>query len=196
MNVAYKVMLDHEHKVQEIKTYSFEVESSEEVYVREIYGKPFFFLRSGIYGYNQESDSIYYNIEVNERFFNRYRYVFSQNSLTWVHSNGEWININHEPELLSLKSFYLNLFDNVQNIFVDEEQNLWVIDGNYKLYFIQASAIPTSEQQFDVFFTNVRNANGLEFALSNLKFEYDNSALTFRLSAPYYVCLRFHLTSS
>ena len=186
-NVAYKVRVDDEAKPIEIKAYYFNTETTEEVYVREIYGKPFFFLRSGIYGFDVEKDSIYYNDEVNQRFFNRYRYIFSQNTITWILSNNEWININHEPELLSLKSFYLNLFDAVQNIFVDENQNLWIIDGSNKLYYVEATNIPPTEKKFDVFFTQVKNTSGLNFTLSNLNFDYDNSSLTFNVSAPYFV---------
>ena len=186
-NVAYKVRIDDEAKPIEIRTYHFETETAEEVYVREIYGKPFFFLRSGIYGFDAEIDSIYYNDEVNERFFNRYRYIFSQNTITWILSNNEWININHEPELLSLKSFYLNLFDDIQNIFVDEDQNLWIIEGNNKLYYVEATNIPPSEKQFDIFFREVKNVSGLNVMLSNLNFDYDNSSLTFNVAAPYFV---------
>ncbi|MBL4651433.1 MAG: hypothetical protein JKY53_01010 [Flavobacteriales bacterium] len=186
-NVAYKVHIDDEAKPIEIKAYYFDTETTEEVFVREIYGKPFFFLRSGIYGFDAEKDSIYYNDEVNERFLNRYRYIFSQNTITWILSNNEWININHEPELLSLKSFYLNLFDAIQNIFVDENQNLWIIDGSNKLYFVEAINIPLTEKKFDVFFTQVENTSGLNFTLSNLNFDYNNSSLTFNVSAPYFV---------
>ncbi|MBL4623604.1 MAG: hypothetical protein JKY42_00410 [Flavobacteriales bacterium] len=186
-NVAYKVHIDDEAKPIEIKAYYFDTETTEEVYVREIYGKPFFFLRSGIYGFDAEKDSIYYNEEVNNRFFNRYRYIFSQNTITWILSNNEWVNINHEPELLSLKSFYLNLFDDIQNIFVDENQNLWIIDGSNKLYYVEATNIPPTEKKFDIFFTQVKNTNGLNFTLTNLNFDYDNSSLTFNVSAPYFV---------
>lgn len=185
-NKVYRVILDKASHPKEIKSYNFNNDYSERVLARNILGKPFFFLSSGFFSYEDKKDSVLYNPALNSSFPPNSKYIFSQENFTWIFTGSEWLNINRTTGNATPDDIYLELFDNIHNIYVDAGKNLWVIDGNNSLYKIKAGQkLPTNN--FNINIKQITNDTGYVISISKVELDYKNSSLEFHLAAPYYV---------
>lgn len=185
-NKVYRIILDKAYHPTEIKSYGFNNDYSERVLARNILGKPFFFLSSGFFSYEDKKDSVLYNSVLNSSFPPNSKYIFSQENFTWIFTGSEWLNLNRNTGNSTPDDIYLELFDNIHNIYVDARKNLWVIDGNNFLYKINAGQkLPINN--FNINIKQITNDTGYIISISKIDLDYKNSSLEFHLTAPYYV---------
>lgn len=185
-NKVYRVILDKAYHPTNIKSYSFNNDYSERVLARNILGKPFFFLSSGFFSYEDKKDSVLYNPTLNSSFPLNSKYIFSQENFTWIFTGSEWLNLNRNTGNATPDDIYLELFDNIHNIYVDARKNLWVIDGNNSLYKINAGQKLTTSN-FNINIKQITNDTGYIISISKIDLDYKNSSLEFHLTAPYYI---------
>lgn len=189
--VVYHTMLDENAIAIATKTYSFDKDYAEKVITGKVDGKVNFFLSSGIYTYDAAKDSLI-NIDKNAdgtlRNYNR-RYLSSQADITWSYNNQEkkWKSYKNNPSQNLIYSAYLDLFDGIQNIFVDAQGNFWVIDGNNSLYKILPSEKFIAMHDFNVYIRGVSDNQENNFALEKLVVDAANNMLSFKIAAPYYL---------
>jgi len=187
-NSVYHIILDTGALPLKYEQIKFESGSDEPILVRGLYGKPFFFMSSGIYSYDTEGDSIYYDEEINILYPPDSRFIYAQQGITWVHNGEEWRRFNAAKEVTTLKEVYLGLFDNIQTIYVGQENNFWVINKKRELYKIFEDDNPERETIFDLELNALTNDYDRHFSLEDvLTLKYDNSSLKFHLSAPFYL---------
>ncbi|GAB4252131.1 MAG: hypothetical protein Kow0079_06690 [Vicingaceae bacterium] len=186
-NVAYLILLDKNYNPVDIKPYTFNSNFGERVLVREVFNIPYFFLSSGIYSYDALNDKIVFNENVNKNFSDQSKYIFTQNGITWFYNGEKWTYLYENSKLKNLPERFLELFYDVSNIYVDEHNNLWVIDQNKYLYQVKKSNISNYNELFNVYFRNIINADGAPLPLSDLHLDFDNNSLKFSISAPYYL---------
>jgi len=162
-----------------IKPYLLQGSNSEFVLVRSVFGKPFFFLSNGIYSYDEKTDTIYYNEKTNRDFKSNSRFIFSQENITWIYEGHSWTSLNRLADLTSLDETYLELFDDIQNIYVDDNKNIWVIDGNNDLYNILPFTNRSLIQYINVYIHQISDQSGRLFSISALELDYEHNSISF-----------------
>jgi class 3 adenylate cyclase/ligand-binding sensor domain-containing protein len=189
--VVYNTMLNENTGAAATKMYSFDKDYGEKVITGRVDGKVSFFLASGIYAYDAVKDSLVNtdkNADGTVRVFNR-RYVSSQEDITWSYNNAEkkWKSYKNNPSQNLIFSAYLDLFDGIQNIFVDAQGNFWVIDGDNSLYKILPSEKFIGMHDFNVYIRGVSDNQENNFSLEKLVVDASNNMLSFKIAAPYYL---------
>ena len=185
-NVAYNILFDNAGNPVNIKPYTFETDFTERVLVRRVFNTPYFFLSTGLYSYNEKNDSIVFNAKTNKKFRGQSKYIFSQKNITWVFNELKWVSIHEHSDYANLPEGFLELFDDISNIYVDSETNIWIIDNNNSIFKI----LNTEEEYqeiFDVYLNFVIGKEGALLAKDNLELDYEANSLKFNISAPYFV---------
>ena len=189
--VVYNAMLDENAGSAATKMYSFDKDYAEKVITGRVDGKVNFFLSSGIYAYDAAKDSLVNtdkNADGTIRNYNR-RYLSAQEDITWSYNNSEkkWKSYKNNPSQNLIFSAYLDLFDGIQNIFLDAQGNFWVIDGDNSLYKILPSEKFIGMHEFNVYIRGVSDNQENNFALEKLVVDAANNMLSFKIAAPYYL---------
>ncbi|MFQ5335274.1 MAG: triple tyrosine motif-containing protein, partial [Flavobacteriales bacterium] len=186
-NMVYDIVLDKTASPVYTKSYVLQSSSSEFILVRNVFGRPFFFLSNGVYSYDEKRDTIFYNEKINRDFQANSRFIYSQENITWVYNGKSWVSLNRIADITALDETYLELFDDIQNIYVDDVKNIWIIDGHNNLYKILPFSSRSAKQLFNVYIRQVSGESGQLFSISNLELDYKHNSISFRISAPYYV---------
>ena len=185
-NMAFKIELGSEGQPLKSKRYTFEHSYAENIIVRMINDKPAFFLSSGIYGYHPKKDSLYLDKDLQSYFNPRAQVLFRQAGYTWIRPDARWENI-HQPENVDkLRSNFLNLFKQIEDIYVDSEENLWIITSN-SLYRVKSDAKAYQGDKFKLFVKKVSDIQGNPLNLHNLRLNYKNNAIKIELASPFYL---------
>ena len=187
-NVVYKYIMDKNQKVLSFKEYKINNDIADKIIVKKIKNKIYFVSSNKIFEFNTKFNKVIINnnlLKDSSLFSNS---ILKQKKISWFKQNNIWNyysdRFSIEPHQISL----LCLFDNIKNIKLDIERNLWVIDGNNKLYKI----LPEKGnigfiKNFKVFFKEIHNEKGNLLSLNNANLEYEHSALTFKINAPFYL---------
>jgi class 3 adenylate cyclase/ligand-binding sensor domain-containing protein len=185
-NVAYNVLFDNAGYPVKIKPYTFKTDFTERILIRSIFNIPYFFLSTGLYSYNEKKDSIIYKKEINKGFEGQSKYIFSQKNITWVFNKLKWVSWHERSQYSNLPEEFLELFDDISNVYVDEENSLWIIDNNNSIYKI-LNIKKDYKEIFDVYLNFVVGKGGDLLPLENLQLNAENNSLKFNISAPYFV---------
>ena len=185
-NVAYNILFDNAGYPVNIKPYTFKTDFTERILIRSVFNIPYFFLSTGLYSYNEKKDSIVYKKEINKGFSGQSKYIFSQKNITWVFNKMKWVSWHERSQYAGLPEEFLELFDDISNIYVDPENNLWIIDNNNSIYKI-LNIRKDYEEIFDVYLNFVVGKDGDLLPLENLKLNAEHNSLKFNISAPYFV---------
>ncbi|PCI97284.1 MAG: hypothetical protein COB15_08150 [Flavobacteriales bacterium] len=185
-NIAYNILFDNSGYPVRIKPYPFKTDFTERILVRSVFNIPYFFLSTGLYSYNKKKDSIVFNSKVNKGFTGQSKYIFSQKNITWVFNEHKWVSLHEQSKYANLPEEFLELFDNISNIYVDNKRNMWIIDNNNSIYKI-LNVKKDYKEIFDVYLDFVIGKGGFLLPKNNLELDYDNNSLRFNISAPYFV---------
>ncbi len=185
-NVAYNILFDNAGYPVNIKPYTFKTDFTERILVRSIFNIPYFFLSTGLYSYNEKKDSILYKKEINEGFTGQSKYIFSQKDITWVFNKSKWVSWHERSQYANLPEEFLELFDDVSNIYVDSKSNIWIIDNNNSIYKI-LNIRKDYDEIFDIYLNFIVGKDGNLLPMEDLELDADHNSLRFNISAPYFV---------
>ncbi|PCJ23291.1 MAG: hypothetical protein COA97_12030 [Flavobacteriales bacterium] len=185
-NVAYNIIFDNSGYPVNIKPYTFKTDFTERILVRSVYNIPYFFLSTGLHSYSEKKDSIIYNPKTNKGFTGQSKYIFSQKNITWIFNESKWVSLHELSRYASLPEAFLELFDNISNIYVDSKSNLWIIDNNNSIYKI-LNIRKDYEEIFDVYLNFIVGKGGDILSKDNLELGSNENSLRFNISAPYFV---------
>ena len=185
-NVAYNVLFDNNGYPVNIKPYSFKTDFTERILIRSVFNIPYFFLSTGLYSYNEKQDAIVYNTRTSKGFTGQSKYIFSQKNITWVFNEYKWVSLHELSQFANLPEEFLELFDDISNIYVDSKSNIWIIDKNNSIYKI-LNIRKDYEEIFDVYLNFIVGKDGNLLPKDNLNLDYEDNSLQFNISAPYFV---------
>jgi len=183
-NLVYSLTFDGD-SVSEIQPFYFYGEVYDPVYTKKINDTIFFFLASGIYTlshdttYAQESARIAFELIP--------EYHFSEDEIVWCHSEEEWFSIEDSTTYNPKLNEYLNLFEKIQQIYNDDQNNLWIIHGNGQLDKIITAEIPDYHYTFSLFLSSVTDPDNIFYDFWDLSFSFENRSIVFNFSAPSYL---------
>ena len=186
-NQVLKVDIDSVGGFKNFKRFPFANSYSENIAARLIDGEPAFFLSSGIYSYDAKKDRLIQKTGLQKFANSETKVLYHQPGFTWVETNKLWKNITNTKARNFLRTRFLEIFDDIQDIYVDKGENIWVVNDN-ALYKINRRAKLDDRKYFQVFIKNVRNKKGKFLPLKDLVVRHNDNTLsfTFQLASPFF----------
>jgi len=182
-NQAYKIVMK-DNFIMDLESYEFPIRFSEKVMVRKLKGDIRFFLSGGMYRYDAKKDSITTDNSLKNMYPDP-MYIFNQDTITWLYNNDLWSVYDTTHKIL-YNTKYLKLFDNLENIYADNNRNLWLVNGKNALIKILATD-SVKKDNFKVILLGVEDMEKQSYALNKLTFDYKHNSLNFNVSAPYFL---------
>ncbi len=175
-----------------LKTISYEAhdfgsEYPEKFSIRQIDNSIFFLSSSQIYRYNATTNKIEINNQLITNRLPYLRYIVSQHNITWLQNEKGWVCISTKYKPSKFQISLLNLFENIQNIYADEKNNLWVVDGKKLYKILSNNESEKYHEEFRVFVQQIKNDYGVSVPLDNIEIASEITSLTFTIGAPYYL---------
>ncbi|EAY26880.1 triple tyrosine motif-containing protein [Microscilla marina] len=169
------------------KRFPFANSYSENIAARLIDGEPAFFLSSGIYSYDAKKKRLIQKTALQKYANTETKVLYHQPGYTWVETKNLWTNITNTKAGKFRLAQFLELFDDVQDIYIDKVKNIWVVNNN-ELFKIDAQAKLDDRKYFKVFIKNVRNKKGKFLPLKDLVVKHTDNTLsfTFQLASPFF----------
>jgi len=177
---VFSFLIDSLGEPKGLKYYHVKTDFPEQYKLDYINDSLILFLESGLFYYDEKLDSF-------KTYKSNYRFLLNQQGLPWIKKDNEWSCLNSKNIWTSQEKSILKLFDDISSIISDDKQNIWIINNNNQLYKIDHSKFKVLRPDFNVFFNNIQNEEGISFELSDLTFDPDNKAIYVRIIAPYYV---------
>ncbi len=173
------------NQVKDKKEFKFTTDFHERVMVRISNKKPLFFLTNQIYAIFNDSIQPYKALEkyvgAETDFF------FMQNDYTWIRNQRDWVLLRSNEVPDTTGYVFLNLFNNVNHIFTQQQGNMWVVDNNSIIYQIDAQKIHEYKSDFSAFIKSFTGNAGDKFSLAGVALDKNNHSLNILISAPYFV---------
>jgi len=185
-NEVIRVSLLENGKIGDHKSYLLESNFSEHINVRSIKSAPMFFSHLGVYNYNKDDDELYLNEELSERF-TKSSMVFSHDGYTWLYNGIRWKGYIESAKGNDIEVDYLNVVDNILNIFIDKNNNCWIVDNNNGFYKVKANVKRKNDEHFYLTTREVKGGDENLLNLGDVTLTYDNSAVRFTFTSPFYL---------
>ncbi|NJL14793.1 MAG: hypothetical protein HC913_18530 [Microscillaceae bacterium] len=114
---VFKVKLDSKLAMGKPQKHIFQNSYSEEVIVRLVKGQPAFILTSGLHSYSAQKDQFFKNPRLERYFSQKSKVIYKQPGFTWI-KNRAWLNLSQPEASDTLRTLFLDFFENVREIYV------------------------------------------------------------------------------
>lgn len=185
-NKVYKTRLNPELHFEDVKAYPIKTNFTEIISVFEAKPGILFSSSNHVYAYNKKADSLYQNSKYRKYKGQNANLLNNHKGYTWIEKNNQWRNIHPSHAVDSLKAVYLRLFDEIDDIYVDQRKNLWVIDEN-KIFKVDGQAQINPDYHFPLIITSITDKQDHAVSMNHPKLEYANNALTFNCASLFYL---------
>jgi class 3 adenylate cyclase/ligand-binding sensor domain-containing protein len=172
--------------IVESKRFPIESYFNERVLTRNVFNRPYFMLSTGLHYYDKAGDSIVANLDLKSKWRGSFDYIANQDEITWVYNGSHWKFLSNGVFLPDEALQFLNIFDDIQSIYMDAEKNLWVVNSN-QIHKILHKDLKNYSTDFQVYLKNAWNDSKSIFSTDNALLSYDENAVEFELSAPFYL---------
>ena len=185
-DIAYSFLIDSLGAPQKMNRYSIKTDFPEQFKLDFINDTIIAFLENGLFYYNSRIDSfnVYSNSLISE---SNLKFLLNQQEMPWIKSGNSWTCLNKTKLWSKQEESYLKLFDDISSIIADNKNNLWIINNNNQIYYIDHQKYRKLDSHFNIYFNRISNEEGLDFELSDLNFDPDNKAIYVKIIAPYYI---------
>ena len=184
---VFRVSFSPDPGPDDVAVFFFPGEYAERVMVREINREPVFLLSTGSYVYEQESEELVKVDTILPSGSETYHYIFSEDGTSWVRCEDNWLSIFDLSDKAEFLTDYLRLFDGIQYIYSDADNNTWVIDGDNLISKIEYSETYDKEELFSVFFKSISTLAGMNFTITRSDFTGGDFPLEIKINAPYFI---------
>ena len=179
---AYRINMSG-NSISEIKSYQYTTQDFEPTFIKRNVDDLLFIRASGTYILSNDSlvpftddQLLMENIPVNH---------YTDAELSWILQNNEWIKFGGGADSAGLATnSYLNLFNDIQDIYFDQDGNIWVIHENTLIDKIVVRDMAAFSQVFGLQVQQISNENGFRYAVGDLDISYRDRSLNFDISAP------------
>ncbi len=171
---------------QNLKTYALPNTYAETPIVRLIQGNPVFIISTGFYNLDGAQKKIIEAPQLQENFNPKIKILSNQSGFTWFRpKQQDWRVLEDTHERLSSTLPFLGFFEQIEDIYVDTQQNFWVIaDG--KIHKINADAYLEKQKKFKAYIRKAfHRQKPLSLAGKDNKFA--QRSLSFHLSSAYFL---------
>ena len=184
-NAVYRVVLNN-NKAERYVNYKVSREFPERYMVDLINDSIFLFSESRIHYYNKESDSFESYFPGTTVGMEVKNFFLPLSNKCLIRKDNEWFPLSSEQKIKERELSLLKLFDNVISVMV-EDKNIWVTDGNKRLYAVDRQRTSRINPELNVFVKSISNEKGTAFNLQDVKFERGDNVIYFDIVAPIYL---------
>lgn len=193
-NQVFRLATDSVGKWNNPEKYAFSESYSETLPVRWINQQVMVFFSSGVMKYQPDQKNFVPLQDKNLTYNAQSQIRFAQSDYTWIKSKGKWNNLARNAPQDTIRGVYLELFDQVDDLIVDEKENLWIVN-NGELHKLEGDAtqnpqnLKEYEKNFQIFIRNITNKQGSYIPLKDsLILDYGSNYLSFNflLASPFY----------
>lgn len=183
VNQVLKFEVNKKGELSRQYTYPLSANYSDYIKVRKINGSIWFFSSFDIFRYNDDRDIIFKDTTLNLDL-NINKILFAKNEQRiWVHKDLFW---NYYTNNVKHKMVALSVINNIRHLYVDNEQNCWVINDDNILYRVTRNRIE-NHKNTNLFIREVRNTSGEMLPIHNVVLEHNNSSIRFVITNPFYI---------
>jgi ligand-binding sensor domain-containing protein len=185
INQVFKFKMNAIGELTRQYNYLFPSDSPDYVKVRNIGGDLWFFANLDLYHYDSKRDKIFKDTLIKFNAIND-NIIYSNNEYTWINSNLSWSCYTKNPNQFKREMKALNIINNIRHIYMDNEENCWVINSDNSLFKVTQEKIMNHKNSF-LYISEAKNSNGELLTLDNFILEHDYSGVSFNITNPYYV---------
>lgn len=189
-NLIYKIEVNQEGKPLSFRKYSLDQNYSQPVVTRNIDQKALFFFADSVYVFDPAIDRFVREKEISKYYPTGGEVFFNQAGFTWTRPESRWINIHSLGNYENLQSTFLSLFRDIEDIFVDGKNNLWIITEN-SLFKVEGNAQPYQGEGFPVFVSAVKDNEGNFLAVDEVKLPVSKNSITIELGSGFFLGEKF-----
>ncbi|MGC9375016.1 MAG: SpoIIE family protein phosphatase [Bacteroidales bacterium] len=186
INKAFQIKTDSLEQPVSFKSYKAQTDFPEAYYLDRTNDTIFLFLESGIFFYHEKTDS-FTTYPLKNVTLSNPKFILVEQGNPWIYHPHRWQCLNRNNPWPDFEQSLLKLFEDINAIHTDPQNNLWVINNNSEIYKIMHNAGYYSKSSFNVYLKSITNDKGLHFAFSDLVFEPDNNAIYVDITAPSYL---------
>jgi serine phosphatase RsbU (regulator of sigma subunit) len=172
---------------KKIKIYPINPNFMTDIIVLNIKGKILAYTPSAIYKFNRGLDSMIFYEKFNSQIQNKIYFIKSQSSTIWFYTPKSWHYQSLNSKIDSSTLSYFNLFNNIQDIKLDNKKNIWICTKNNSIYKIDQSQKIKENSEFKIYISNY-SINDKKYKNTSIKIKYSpNQKLSIKLNCPYYI---------
>ena len=168
-------------RTKSIASYEIDNKYAEASTVQEFNNNLYVLLPSEVFYYNVKQDRFVVLLSGN------FSYIKNQKDVLWLNNNDKWYSAIQPKDYDRANNIYLNLFHDIEYIYVDKLNDTWVIDDDNNLYKINNLNITLYNPKQNVLIKNITNQNDKKFSLNNLILASDENYLRIKFSAPFFL---------
>ena len=146
----------------------------------------FLYTESGIYFYDNLSDVFIQTRSDKISSGSKINYLYPLSNEPWINHGTEWIYLKSAGKLVEKETSLFKIFNDVISINSDRN-NLWVVDGENRLFRIDLNKPSKINPESDVFIKSIYNESGTTFNLSDIVFNRGDNVVNFDIVAPGYL---------
>jgi len=187
-NTLYHWILGKNYSISKSETFNLQMDVQNKIDIIKLNGVNYFIFNRHIYKLDATSNKLIPEENLIPGNTSISDFIISNDDLFWYKNDDKWecLSLKYKPN--NAQFLILNLFDNIQNIRIDENQNLWVSDIKNNLYNIEADqSIDSIYKKFNVFIEKIQGEKGESLPLENLELVPEIKSLTIKACAPYYL---------
>ncbi len=146
----------------------------------------YLFTESGIYTYDNITDAFRISRTDTTSAGTKMRYLYPLSNIPWIKHGDEWFCLNPYDKQVDRKTALFKIFNDV--VSVSSENNfLWVVDDENRLFRLDISKQPGIYPEIDVLVKSIYDDKGTTFNLTNIVFKRGANIFNFDIVAPGYL---------
>ncbi len=169
-----------ENSFREMKQFHLDLEYSDPVRLKKINDTIYLFLSSAVL---QMKDTIIEKIRSFPDLNSIPRYYLNNNTV-WIRSKFKWENFGSHDKLDY--NGLPGIFNNVQYLFTNEQNEVWLINNNRELYKINPDKFNPVSHDFNVYISMISGDNK-HFPLVFPEIDHNKRSLKITFAAPWYI---------
>ncbi|MCS6821399.1 MAG: hypothetical protein NZ551_05975 [Microscillaceae bacterium] len=188
-NHVFALAIAEKGTFSDYRKFTFEGDYAGTVTVRIVQQELLFFTLAGVYKFDTNKGTFQkQKTKLAQYYGERAKIYTNQPAHTWLKSERHWYDLNQLSQKDTLKTAFLNLFKNISDIYLDNEENLWVATEG-AIYCVDRQAQLNYQKTFNIFVKSVSSQRGIYFSLQDLTIDKEEIQLEFKfqLATPFYL---------
>ncbi len=166
---VYKISLKNRNKIAYYSISPVFLDPVKIIYLRHSH-RLLFLTSEGVYRYMPKLDTFATVKKFDKHGIPNMNFISSQYNIAWYKEYGRWYYLG-AISVDSIRIKYLNLFENITNLRVDEANNLWVVDKYNRIYKLKPQNI-IQQKEPNIFVEKITIGDSLIFYSDTVRITY------------------------
>jgi len=185
-NTATRLEFGDGLNINDKKQYTIDKEFTDRYYVRQVNDTIFLFTESEIHFFNKAAGKLEH-YRSGRSISAQQPYLMPLSNYPLLKQDNKWFSLDNTVDIREGQELaLLKVFDNV--VFAGiEKNNLWVVDGNNRIFRIDRLRTSKVNPETEILIKNISNNKGVQFNLKDVKFDRGDNIINFEIVAPSYI---------